>query len=87
MEKIQDKQWYDLNLKEGQKDEKIQIRIDISIEDGYFGHIGVLSTDFVTKMIERYESLYNITLILKQLLSDKELLNKFQGDPSHLFFI
>jgi len=74
MDKIPDKLWYDMNLKPNQKDEKIQIRIDISIEDGYFGHLGVVSTEFVAKMIERYESLYSMT--------QKELLNKHQGGIS-----
>lgn len=76
---ITDKQWYDMNLKEYQKDESIQIRIDISIEDGFLGHIGVLSTDFVSKMLEYHEPLYSLTLIIKQLLSEKDLLNRFQG--------
>jgi len=79
---LTDKQWNEMNLKEHQKNDTMQIRIDISIEDGHFGHIGVVSTDFVSKMIEYHESLYSITLVLKQHLAEKELLNKFQGGIS-----
>lgn len=46
---------------------------------GYSAHIGYKTTDFVKKMLQKYDSLYIVTMVLKEFLNNRNYLNAFQG--------
>jgi len=63
-----------------------KIRIDLSLEStgclgfgGYNIHVGYKTTAFVMQMLEKYKSLYIVTMVLKEFLSARQLLNTYQG--------
>lgn len=64
----------------------LRIRVDLSLESmgmsAYSVHIGYKTTDFVQKMLQKYESLYIVTMILKEFLNSRKFLNNFQGGIS-----
>jgi len=70
------------DLEEGLKQDVI-IRVDLTLEShdmmGYSFHMGYKSTEFIQKMLIQYPSLYTLTIILKEFLHERGLLNAYQG--------
>lgn len=64
-------------------DEDIKIKVDLTLESlgmmGYSIHMGYKSTEFAEKMLEKYDSLYIVTMALKEFLFNRKLLNTYQG--------
>jgi len=52
---------------------------------GYNVHVGYKTTAFVMQMLEKYKSLYIVTMVLKEFLSTRQLLNTYQGIPRGIF--
>ncbi len=46
---------------------------------GYSFHMGYQSTEFIQKKLSQYPSLYTLTIILKEFLHERGLLNAYQG--------
>ena len=71
----------ELNLSED--GEKAVIKVDLTLESlgmmGYTVHMGYRSTEFAEKMLAQYKSLYIVTIVLKEFLYNRKLLNTFQG--------
>ena len=63
--------------------EDFTIRIDLSVECWSYrnsmSHLGYLTTEFVQEMLVTFPSLYALTMILKQYLQNRNLLNIYQG--------
>ena len=63
--------------------EDFTIRIDLSVECWSYvssmNHLGYLTTEFVQEMVNTFPSLYALTMILKQYLQNRNLLNIYQG--------
>ena len=63
--------------------EDFTIRIDLSVEcwsyTNSMNHLGYLTTEFVQEMLVTYPSLYALTMIFKQYLQNRDLLNIYQG--------
>lgn len=74
----------ELNLSED--GEKAVIKVDLTLESlgmmGYTVHMGYRSTEFAEKMLAQYKSLYIVTIVLKEFLYNRKLLNTFQGGLS-----
>lgn len=62
----------------------VRIKVDLTLESlgmlGYFVQMGYKSTDFAEKMMQKYSSLYIVTIIMKEFLYNRKLLNTFQGN-------
>lgn len=75
-----------LDVEDGVDLGDLRIRVDLSLESmgmsAYSVHIGYKTTDFVQKMLQKYESLYIVTMILKEFLNSRKFLNNFQGGIS-----
>jgi hypothetical protein len=59
-----------------------KIKVDLSVESlgmGYNYHQGYKTTAFVQRMLAKYESLYIVTMVLKQFLFTRRLLNIYKG--------
>ena len=63
--------------------EDFTIRIDLSVECWSYissmNHRGYLTTEFVQEMLITFPSLYALTMIFKQYLQNRNLLNIYQG--------
>ncbi len=72
-----------LDASEGEDLNGLKISVDLSLESlglgGCQAHVGYKTTDFVQKMLQKYQSLYIVTIILKQFLDKRNYLNAFQG--------
>ena len=79
----------EFNLPTGNEEDDIRIKVDLTLESlgmlGYSVHMGYKSTDFAEKMLQKYESLYIITMTLKEFLYNRKLLNTFQGKFLELY--
>ena len=63
---------------------KIEIKLDLTFENSdLLGcntfHMGYKSTEFIQKMLVEYPSLYTVTMIFKEFLDKRGLLNAYQG--------
>ena len=71
----------ELNLPKG--DNFGKIKVDLTLEGqgmiGYTIYLGYKSSEFAEKMLSKYKSFYIITMILKEFLSNRKLLNTYQG--------
>jgi DNA polymerase sigma len=71
--------------------EDIIIRVDLSVEnDGGYNfqtHLGYQSTEFVQSMLATYPKLYALTMMFKQFLQKKSLLNCYAGGISSYILI
>jgi len=66
---------------------KIEIKLDLTFENSdLLGcntfHMGYKSTEFIQKMLVEYPSLYTVTMIFKEFLDKRGLLNAYQGGIS-----
>lgn len=73
-----------LNVTSAAEKDDLKIRVDLSVESmgivGYNLHVGYKTTDFVQKMLEKHESLYIVTMVLKEFLHNRKLLNAYRGE-------
>jgi len=74
----------EFNLGEGE--ENMTVKVDLTLEGlgmlGYTVHMGYKSTEFAEKMLAKHKSLYIITMVLKEFLFNRQLLNTYQGGIS-----
>ena len=82
----------ELNIKEEEAKDDIIIRVDLSFEstggNGYnMVHVGYRTTEFVNNMLKKYQSLYTVTMTLKEFLNNRNMLNIYQGKilPYNMF--
>jgi len=65
------------------------VKVDLTLEGlgmlGYTVHMGYKSTEFAEKMLAKHKSLYIITMVLKEFLFNRQLLNTYQGFFLYLF--
>lgn len=69
--------------------EDVKIKVDLTLESlgmmGYSIHMGYKSTEFAEKMLEKYDSLYIVTMALKEFLFNRKLLNTYNGTISRYY--
>ena len=60
----------EFDLSTADEEDDVKIKVDLTLESlgmlGYSVHMGYKSTDFAEKMLQKYESLYIITITLKE---------------------
>jgi len=81
----------ELNSLENNK-ENIRIKIDLSAESldpliGFTSHLGYKSTEFVQQKLDQHEFLYTVAMFLKEFLSNRGLLDNYQGLLAHNFYL